>query len=125
MPFREEEGKKKSEAAPKRPRAKRKAKKASCFLWSNVPRRLDRDDFFTPEAEDAIVIDDAEPCLSPDTNGVTNGEQHSEDCAMCFCCSDCSEPCTLPIGLRRIVALQLCMDFCGRYADVCRIRGCV
>lgn len=31
--FREEEGKKKSEAAPKRPRAKRKAKKASCFLW--------------------------------------------------------------------------------------------
>ncbi|CAL1169069.1 unnamed protein product [Cladocopium goreaui] len=52
-----EEGKKKSEAAPKRPRAKRKAKKA----------------------EDAIVIDDAEPCLSPDTNGVTNGEQHSEE----------------------------------------------
>lgn len=86
---------------------------------------MDRDDFFTPEAEDAIVIDDAEPCLPPDTNGVTNGEQHSEDCAMCFCCSDCSEPCTLPIGLRRIVALQLCMDFCGRYADVCRIRGCV
>lgn len=94
---------------------------------------MDRDDFFTREAEDAIVIDDAEPCLPPDTNGVTNGEQHSEDCAMCFfvpkvaqfCCSDCSEPCTLPIGLRRIVALQHCMDLCGRYADVCRIRGCV
>eukprot|EP00435_Cladocopium_sp_Y103_P021524 s1318_g5.t1 len=59
----EEEGKKKSDAAPKRPRAKRKGKKA----------------------EDTVVIDDAvEPCLLPDANGETGEPQHSEDCAMSF-----------------------------------------